>query len=50
MKTTVKQLWVKACEFDGIDPTSKFVVFSDSNPWAKKYNQALIAFTLARTY
>lgn len=35
---TFKQLWVKACEHDGIEPTSKFVVFTKDNPWAKKYN------------
>ena len=34
----LKQLWTKACKHDGIAPTSTFVVFSKSNPWAKKYN------------
>jgi hypothetical protein len=34
----LKQLWIKACKQDGIDPTSKFVVFSKGNKWAKKYN------------
>jgi hypothetical protein len=35
---TFKDLWRKACEYDGIEPTSKFVVFSKGNPWARKYN------------
>ena len=26
--------WRKACEFDGVDPKEKFVVFSDDNPYA----------------
>ena len=42
MKYTVKQLWNKACEHDGISPNALFVVFSESNPWAKKYNQLLL--------
>lgn len=37
-KWTLKQLWDKACEYDRIPPKSSFVVFSDHNPWAKKYN------------
>ena len=36
---TLRDLWVKACEYDKIDPNSKFVVFSKDNPWAKKYNK-----------
>ena len=35
---TLKDLWIKACEQDGIEPSSKFVVFSKDNRWAKKYN------------
>ena len=35
---SLKQLWIKACEYDSIEPESKFVVFSTANPWAKKYN------------
>ncbi len=35
---TFKQLWIKACEQEGIEPSSKFVVFSKDNRWAKKYN------------
>lgn len=39
-KLTLKQLWAKACEADGIDPNSKFVVFSKDNPWIARYNRA----------
>lgn len=42
---TVKQLWNKACEFDGIDPESKFVVFSKANPWVPAYNRAVMYAT-----
>ena len=35
---TLKDLWIKACEQDGIEPSSKFVVFSKDNRWANKYN------------
>lgn len=42
-KWTIKQLWDKACEYDRIPPKSTFVVFSDHNPWIKKYNFAITA-------
>ena len=28
--------WIKACKYDNIDPDSKFVVFSDDNPYKNK--------------
>ena len=28
-----KQNWRKACKYDNIEPDSKFVVFSDNNPY-----------------
>ncbi len=37
---TVRQLWAKCCEHDGIEPSAKFVVWSDDNPYVKFYNQA----------
>lgn len=43
----LKDLWNKACDHDGIERTSKFVVFSNTNPWAKRYNAAI---RLALTY
>ena len=27
-----KQEWIAACEYDGIDPSASFVVFSNHNP------------------
>ena len=41
---TPKELWNKACDHDGIERTSKFVIFFDNNPWAAKYNEAMGAF------
>jgi len=40
----VKILWCRMCRANGIDPASKFVVFSDSNPVAKEYNEAMNAY------
>ena len=31
---TPGEMWILACEHDGIDPSSMFVVFSDDNPYA----------------
>lgn len=38
MKNALAILWVKACKFDGIDPRSKFVVFSQENIYSEQYN------------
>jgi hypothetical protein len=46
---TLKDLWRKACEHDGIDPTSKFVVFSKDNPWIVRYNNLMLALHSAST-
>ena len=32
-RAAYRAMWVKACESDGIEPSSKFVVFSDGNPF-----------------
>ena len=37
----VRRLWRKACKHEGIDPKSKFVVFSNENPWNDDYNAAM---------
>jgi len=37
---TVRAVWAKACEHDGIDPAASFVVFSDDNPFAQFVNIA----------
>jgi hypothetical protein len=39
--TVARSLWKEACGFDGIDPDSKFVVFSDGNKFAEFYNTAM---------
>ena len=48
LRNTARQLWIKACEFDGISPDSKFVVFSDGNRFAVFYNQAIGQMMQAR--
>ena len=37
----VKRLWIAMCEHDGIQPGANFVVFSDQNPYAAAYNEAM---------
>jgi hypothetical protein len=29
-----RRLWRRACAFDGIDPSTSFVVFTENNPYA----------------
>lgn len=38
---TVNELWVKACEYDKIDPLSNFVAFSTNNPYVQTYNETI---------
>jgi len=38
---SVSLVWARACEFEGIPTDSKFVVFSDTNKWAKLYNELM---------
>jgi hypothetical protein len=33
-----RKLWQWACEHDGIDPASKFVIFSDDNPFIGEHD------------
>ncbi len=40
-KAQVKALWIRACIADGIEPDSKFVVFSNDNPAARDHAQAI---------
>ena len=37
-----EKLWVEACNFDGIDPKSPFVVLSNGNPIAPRLDRARI--------
>ena len=41
VRLAVRQLWVKMCEHDGIDPGAMFIVFSDDNPYTPFYNKAM---------
>jgi hypothetical protein len=38
IREAVRATWVRACEYDGIDPSAPFVVFSDDNPHREPYN------------
>ena len=41
MKRDIRDSWTVACNHDGIAPDSKFVVFSDDNPAAKRHNELM---------
>ncbi|MBD3263787.1 MAG: hypothetical protein GF375_01640, partial [Candidatus Omnitrophica bacterium] len=40
----VKELWKKACEYEGIPVDSKFVIFSKDNPYNEAYNRAMTQY------
>ena len=44
MARTVKALWAKACEFDGIPVDSTFVVWSEGNKFAPFYERAMTQY------
>lgn len=37
-KKATRQAWVRACQFEGIDPNSSFVIFSPDNHHGKDYD------------
>ena len=41
LRNTVRQLWIKCCDEEGIPSDSKFVVFSRNNKYVPFYNSAL---------
>jgi len=47
LKRDVQAAWLKACEADQIDPTSKFVVFSNTTE-AAAYNEMMGMYLKAR--
>ena len=49
MDYTIKEAWENACKEEGIDPETKFVVFSEANAWAKKYEAAVELYFASRT-
>ena len=40
-QATIKRLWAQACEHDQIPCESKFVAFSDDNPFVKWHDLAI---------
>lgn len=44
----VRATWAAACEFDGISPDSRFVVFSNTNPHATRHNELMGEFLKLR--
>ena len=41
LSESVASLWTAACGYDGIPADSRFVVWSDNNPYAASYNSAM---------
>jgi len=41
LRDKARELWVKACEWEKIPPDSKFVIFSEDNPYMKEYHEAM---------
>ena len=42
----IRRLWILACQYEGIDPSSSFVVFSKVNPFIERHD-TLIRLRLA---
>ena len=42
-----REMWAKACAHDGIDPATKFAVFSDGNPWRDLVEKANLEYVSA---
>ena len=40
-KRLLKALWIKACRYDSIPVDSKFVCFSNDNPYVERYNKII---------
>ena len=47
LRTTIGQLWAKACEADGLPADSSFVIFSEGNRFAPFYDQAMTQYLAA---
>lgn len=43
-----RQLWTKACEFDGIESSASFVVFSEGNPFVPFREKAVTELMRAK--
>ncbi len=41
LKVKVRELWHKACLFEGVKPESRFVEFSKNNPHVAAYDKAV---------
>ena len=41
LRDKVREIWIKATEWEHIPPDSKFVVFSEENPYNKEYAEAV---------
>jgi len=48
LRAVVAQLWKQACGHDDIPSGSKFVVFSEDNPYVVFYNNVMKEFMEAR--
>ena len=49
IRDALRKLWIAACLEDGIDPDSKFVVFSEGNQKARDYDTVALQAAEAAT-
>jgi predicted Ser/Thr protein kinase len=50
LKEDAKALWALCCEHDRIDPNTKFIIFSDDNPYLETYNKTIMEYFEAKSY
>jgi len=50
LRYTIKEAWRYACQEEGVSEDTKFVVFSDDNQWAKRYNKAMSLHLVAQRH
>jgi hypothetical protein len=46
LKVKVREVWVKACEHDGIDADETFVCLSPDNPFLPEYDSLMRKYQL----
>ena len=48
LKARIKELWVKMCEYEGIDEDESFICFSNDNPYLTEYDSLMKKYQFVR--
>ena len=48
LRDEVKELWIKACNYQGVDEDEKFICFENDNPFLKEYDKKMKLYQFAR--